>query len=132
MGQQIPPSNLAPTWPINSWSDFDNIHPIDFFELILVPESISLESKLTITPSHILLLDIGIDHDGSVMIFQDWSCKGNKCHDRIFHNPIHIGDCKYVNRKEVNKVGFREPPHYLDWVAMIDPIRSPSEPPPKR
>ena len=48
---------------------------VDFLELVLVPEPIILESKSTIPPNHILLLDIGIDHDDSVMIFQDWSCK---------------------------------------------------------
>jgi len=47
---------------------------VDFSELVLVPEPIILEPKLTILPSHILLLDIGI----SVMIFQDWLCKENK------------------------------------------------------
>ena len=73
--------------------------------------------------------DIGIDHD-SVMIFQDWSCKGSKFHDRIFHDPIHTGDCKHVNRKEVNKGRFCELPHYLDWVATLDLIRPPPEPPP--
>ena len=54
---------------------------VDFFELVLVPEPIILEPKSTIPPSHIL--DIGIDHDDSVMIFQDRSCKANKFHDRI-------------------------------------------------
>ena len=49
---------------------------VEFFELVLVPEPIILEPKLTIPPSHILLLDIGIDHDDSVMIFQDWHVKG--------------------------------------------------------
>jgi len=44
---------------------------IDFFELVLVPEPIILESKSAIPPSHILLLDIGIDHDDSVINFQD-------------------------------------------------------------
>jgi len=42
---------------------------VDFSELVLVPEPIILESKSTISPNHILLLDIGIDHDDSVMIF---------------------------------------------------------------
>ena len=56
---------------------------VDFLELVLVPEPIILESKSTIPPSHIFLLDIGIDHDDFVMIIQDWSCKGNKFHDRI-------------------------------------------------
>ena len=76
---------------------------VDFFELVLVPKPIILEPKSTIPPRHILLLDIGINYDDSVMIFQDWSCKGNKFHDRIFHDALHIGECKYVNRKEVNK-----------------------------
>ena len=90
---------------------------IDFLELVLAPEPIILEPKSTIPLSYILLLDIGIDHEDSVIIFQDWSCRGSKFHDRIFHDPIHIADCKYVNKKEVNKSGFREPPHYLNWVA---------------
>jgi len=57
----------------------------------MVPEPITLEFKLIIPPSHSLLLDISIDHDDSMMIFLDWSCKGNKFHDKIFHDPIHIG-----------------------------------------
>ena len=44
---------------------------IDFPELVLVSEPIILEPKSTIPSNHILLLDIGIDHDDSVMIFQD-------------------------------------------------------------
>ena len=78
---------------------------VDFLEFVLVPEPIIFESKSTIPPSHILMLDIGIDHDDSVMIFQDWSYKESKFHDRIFHDSIHIGDYKYVNRKEVIKDG---------------------------
>jgi len=46
------------------------------------------------------------------------------------HDPIKMGDCKYVDKKEVNKGGFREPPHYLDLVAMLGPIIPPLEPPP--
>ena len=92
---------------------------VDFSELVLVPKPIILEPKSTILPTNILLLDIGIDHDDSVIIFQGWSSKGSKFHDRIFHDPIHIGDCKYVNRKEANKGGFCEPPHYLDWVEHL-------------
>ena len=34
-----------------------------FLELVLVSDPIILEPKSTIPPSHILLLDIGIDHD---------------------------------------------------------------------
>ena len=44
---------------------------VDFPELVLIPEPIILEPKSTIPPNHILLLDIGIDYDDSVMIFQD-------------------------------------------------------------
>ena len=101
---------------------------VDFYELVLVPEPIVLEPKSTIPPSYIYLLDIGIDQDDSVMIFQDWLCKGRKFHNR-FHDPIHIGESKYVNRKEVNKDEFREPPYYLDWVVTLDPIRPLPEPP---
>ena len=95
-----------------------------------ITKPITLESKLIILSSHILLLDIGIDYNDSVMIFQDWSCKENKFHDRIFHDPIHIRDYNYVHRKEVNKSGFCEPPHYLDWVETLGPTRPPPEPPP--
>ena len=51
---------------------------VNFSELVLAPEPIILEPRSTIPPSHILWLDIGIDHDDSAMILQDWSCKGNK------------------------------------------------------
>ena len=44
---------------------------VDFPELVFILEPIILEPKSTIMPSHILLLDIGIEHDDSVMIFQD-------------------------------------------------------------
>jgi len=42
---------------------------VNFSQLVMVPEPITLESKLIIPPSHILMLDIGIDHNDSVMIF---------------------------------------------------------------
>ena len=64
------------------------------------------------------------------MIVLDSSYKGDNFHDRILHDSIHIGDCKYVNRKEVIIGQFCEPPHYLNWVATLDPIRPPPEPPP--
>jgi len=101
---------------------------VDFIELVLVPELFISEPKSSIPQNHILLLDQGIDHNDSVIIFQDWSYGGNKFHDRIFHDPIHIGNYKYVNRKEANKGGFREPPHYLDWAETIGSIRPPPEP----
>ena len=34
---------------------------VDFLELVMVPEPITFEPKSTIPPSHILLLDTGID-----------------------------------------------------------------------
>ena len=43
----------------------------------------------------------------------------------MIHDPIHIGDCKYVNRKEVNKGEFHEPLYYLDWVAILIRIGPP-------
>ena len=67
---------------------------VDFFELVMVPQPITLESKSIIPPNHILFLDIGIDHNDSVMIFQDWSCIANNFHNRILHDPIHIEDYK--------------------------------------
>jgi len=88
----------------------------------MVPEPITLELKSAIPSSHILLLDIGIDHDDSMVIFQDWSYEGDNFHDRILFDPIYIGNCKYINKKEVNKGGFRKPPHYLNWVAIFGPI----------
>jgi len=94
---------------------------LNFLELVMVLEPITLKLKSAIPPSHILLLDIGIDHDDSVTIFQDGSYERDNFHDRILYDPIYIGDCKYVNKKEVNKGGFREPPHYLDWVVMLGP-----------
>ena len=68
----------------------------------MVSEPITLESKSIIPPSYILLLDIGVDHNDSVLNFQDWSCKGNKFHDRIFHNPIHIGNyIMYIEKRSI-------------------------------
>jgi len=96
----------------------------------LVPKLFISKPKSSIHQDHILLLDQGIDQNDSMMLFQDWSCKGNNFHDRILHDPIKIGKCNYVNKTEVNKGGFREPPHYLDWVATLGLIRPPPEPPP--
>jgi len=64
------------------------------------------------------------------MIFQDWSYNGDNFHIRILHDPNQRGDDKIVNRKEVNKDGFREPPHYLDWAGTLGPIRPAPEQPP--
>ena len=77
-----------------------------------------------------LLLIQSIDQNDSEMIFQDWSYKGDNFHDRVLHDPIHIGDFKYVNNKEVIQGGFFENSHYLDWAATLGPIRSPPEPSP--
>ena len=70
---------------------------VDFPESVMVPEPITLEFKSVIPPRHIFLLDIGIDNSDSMMIFQDWSCKGNKFHDRIFHDPIQTGDLSLIH-----------------------------------
>ena len=75
-------------------------------ESILIPEHFTLELKSTIPPSHMLLLDHGIDHNDSEMIFQDWSYKGDDFHDRIVHESIQCRGSNTVNRKEVIKGGF--------------------------
>jgi len=83
-------------------------------EPILVPEHFTLEPKSTIQPSHILLLDQGIDHNDSKMVFQDWSYKEDNFHIRILHDPNQLGNDKTVNKKEVIRSEFCELPHYLD------------------
>jgi len=75
---------------------------VDFPEFVLVQGLFISKPKSSILQNHILLLDQGIDQNDSVMIFQDWSCKGNNFHDKILHDPIKIGDCKYVDKKEIN------------------------------
>ena len=70
-------------------------------ESVLIPEPFILEPKSTISPSHILLLDQGIDYNGSEMIFQDCSYEGDN-----FLNPVRFGDNKNINRKKVIKGGF--------------------------
>ena len=87
---------------------------LDFFESVLVPKPIFFEPKSTTLPNHVLLLDLDIEQNDSEMIFQDWSYNWDDFNVSVLHDPIHIKDYKYVNRKEVNKGGFREPPHYLD------------------
>ena len=42
-------------------------------ETILVPENFTFDPKLTIPQNYILLLDQSIDHYNSEMIFPDWS-----------------------------------------------------------
>jgi len=103
---------------------------LDFSELVLIHDPFILEPKSTIPPSHILLLDQGIDHNDSKIIFQDWSYNRDYVHDRIVYDPIQSRGGNTVNRKEVIKGGFHEPPPYLDWAATLDPIRPPPEPPP--
>ena len=88
---------------------------------ILVPEHFT-KPKSIIPPSHILLLDQGIDHNDSEMIFKDWSYNWDNFNVRILHDPIQFGDDKYVNREVVIKGGFIENPRYLYWAAMLDPI----------
>jgi len=92
-------------------------------ESVLVSELFILEPKSTIPPSHILLLDQGVNYYDSKMIFKDWSYNWNDFNVRILHDPIQFGDNKNVNRKEIIKSGFLETPHYLDWAVTLDPIR---------
>ena len=60
-----------------------------FSELVLVPKPFILEPKSTIPLSHILLLDQGIDHNISKMIFQDWLYNRDDFNVRVLHDPIH-------------------------------------------
>ena len=64
------------------------------------------------------------------MIPQDWSYNREKIHARILHDPIHIGNYKNANRKEVMKGRFHENSQYLDWAETLGPMRPPTEPPP--
>ena len=80
----------------------------------MVPKPITLEPESSILQNHILLLDLSIDHNDPEIIFQDWLYNRDKFNIRILDDPIHVGDYKYVNRKEVIKGGFCEPTHYLD------------------
>jgi len=64
---------------------------LDFTELVLVPEPFILQPKSIIPPSHILLLDQGIDYNNSKMIFQDWLYKRDDFNVRVLHYPIHFG-----------------------------------------
>ena len=63
---------------------------VDFPKLILVPKLFISKPKSSFHKTSILLLDQGIDQNDLVMIFQDWSCKGNNFHERILHDPIKI------------------------------------------
>ena len=75
-------------------------------------------------------MDQDLHQYDSVMISQDWSYNREKFHARILHDPIHIGDYKNVNKKEVMKGGFYKISQYLDWAETLGPIRPPPEPPP--
>jgi len=44
------------------------------------------------------------------------------------HDPIHVGEYKNVNKKEVIKGEFHENLKYLDWAKMLGPMRPPLEP----
>jgi len=46
------------------------------------------------------------------------------------YDPIHLGGCNTVNKKEVVKGWFLDNQCDLDWAEMIGPIRPPPEPPP--
>jgi len=64
------------------------------------------------------------------MISQDWSYNWKKFHIRILHDPIHSGEYKNINRKEVTKGGFNENPQYLNLTETLGIMRPPPELPP--
>jgi len=84
-------------------------------ESISVPIPFIVEPTSSIPQNHIPLLDQGLDQYVSVMISQDWSYNRKKFHARILHDPIHIGEYKNINKKEVMKGGLHENSQYLDW-----------------
>ena len=67
-------------------------------------------------------MDQGVDNYDYEIIFQTWSYNVDSFYVRIFHDPIHIGGCNTVHKKEVNKSGFLDDPRYIDWVVTLDPI----------
>ena len=73
-------------------------------ELVLVPIPFIVEPKSSIPQNRIPLLDRDLDQYDSVMVSQDWSYNQKKFHARISQDPIHIGEYKNTNRKEVIKV----------------------------
>ena len=100
-------------------------------DLSFIPESVSVpihfivEPKLSILQNHIPLLDQGLDQYDSMMISQDWSYNWKKFQVRILHNPIHIGEYKNANKKEVLKGGFHKNLQYLNWAETLGPMRPP-------
>ena len=65
-------------------------------ESVLVPVLFILEYKSIILPTHIPLLDQGVDHYDSEMIFQDWSYNWDDFCARIIHDPIQSMGCKNI------------------------------------
>ena len=88
-------------------------------ESVLISVPFILDPKLSILSNHIPLLDQGIDHNDSEMIFQVWSY--NRMIFILVSCMILISS--NVNRKEVIKSRFHETSHYLDWVATLSLIQ---------
>ena len=91
----------------------------------MVPKPNILEPKSIISTNYIPLLDHGVNNYDCEIIFQTWSYNGDSFYVRIFYDPIHIGGCNTVHKKEVNKGGLLDDPCYIDWVATLGPIRLP-------
>ena len=109
--------NLNLWFGINSWSESAlelKLNLSHILESILVPEPFILEPNSTISSSHILLLDLGIEQNDSETIFQDCSYNQDDYNVRVSHDPIQSWDDKTVNKKEVIKGGFFENSRYLD------------------
>ena len=102
----------------------------DIPESVLVSNPNIFEPKSITSINYILSLDRGANNYDYEIIFQTWSYNRDSFYVRIFYDPIHIGGCNIVHKKEVNKDGFLDDPHYIDWVATLSPIRPPPEPPP--
>jgi len=60
----------------NSWTNFDSRTLLDLNQIpksVVVPEPLTLEPKLIISPNHIQLLDKGVQQYDSVIFFHDWA-----------------------------------------------------------
>ena len=83
--------DLDPTFEPNPTleSKLDLSHILESVSFI---EPFTLKPKSTITPSHILLVDQGIDYYDCQIIFQDWSYNWDDFNDRIVHDSIQLGE----------------------------------------
>ena len=71
------------------------------------------------------MLDKGVEQNNSRIMFDNWKLDG----DNLLNKTIQFIILLIGHIREVIG-GFLQDPHYLGWVATLDPIRSLPEPPP--